>query len=306
MAVKPHPNKGQSKASGGVQSLATRPLLIWPSPSQSWRGKNIVKTNESIAVDKVAQEMFFFAALSIVNSANSGHSTPGFFYRKWQMEITVYKFDSFDMTFPIDLINTTSRFTCKWCYDRRNCNTMCHHVWPVKKSLNKRAAVSSANCLKLLLRHHAHICSLCTGAVPSSRSILKTYPLSSSIDRIDSSKSHSKQENIRKHAAWRGFPSPLACIKLSMEASQCITLRYADTKLSLPPRLNVCKICKECLNPVETEIMREPSMTFFMTMTMTMTRPKIANNYPHKFITSSWPWVLWTCLHLSSFINHSL
>lgn len=114
---------------------------------------------------------------------------------KWRL----YKFDSFDMTFPIDLINTTSRFTCKWCYDRRNCNTMCLQVWPVKKSLNKGAAVSSANCLKLLLRHHAHICSLCTGAVPSSRSILKTYLLS-----IESIAQKATANNTR-----RGVDSPL-------------------------------------------------------------------------------------------------
>ena len=86
MAVKPHPNKGQSKASGGGAEPGNAPSAYLAVAFSILERKKIVKTNESIAVDKVAKEIFF-AALSIVNSANSGHSTPGFFYRKWQMEI---------------------------------------------------------------------------------------------------------------------------------------------------------------------------------------------------------------------------
>ena len=147
--------------------------------------------------------------LSIIfNSADSGHSTPDFFY--WNGKCGLF----------MSLTVSVYPFLVIWSIQRpgshANDAIMEETAIPCASTSDlwrshwiKKTAVSSANCLKLYSFSGTML--TCVGAVPIKCEIyLKTRP-------VHSSKSHSwKQENTTR----RRFPSPLALsILRHMEAS---------------------------------------------------------------------------------------
>ena len=188
MAVKPHPNTGQSRASGDVQSLATRPLLIWPSPSQSRKKMSRhMKAFLLIKLRKRSSSLQPYLLVVLVRAIQLLPSSIASSQWRFRLTVSIWPFLLIWST-QLPGSHANDAITEETAIPSASTPDLWRSHW-IKELQFPLLTVSDCTATPAP-------CSLCTGAVPIKFEIY-----------VDSSSSHSwKQENT----TLRGFPSSLA------------------------------------------------------------------------------------------------